>query len=249
MLSATEKLLPRGKMLEFLRETSGREAKDTRTLYLPAGLSASEMQNELSQISSFPEDFPAAGEIIGKTPHGAALFWGSGGGFLVLPPFPVTEKSLTPSYHITPLLSLLTRELKIALVLVQLGSYAISICHGDKLASSKVGTGLVHGRHKKGGSSQARFRRHREKQIESFLTRVCTHIREQLEPEMNSLDYLVYGGSWTTILTLKKRCPFLTRLEIPPLPPLSNLPEPRRRVLERAINLVWSSRLIVWQEE
>ena len=96
-------------------------------------------------------------------------------------------------------------------MLVRLGSYAIGVCRGDKLVSSKVGTGLVHGRHRQGGSSAHRFERHRDKQIESFLIRVCGHVREQLEPYVKSMDYIVYGGARTTILMAQKYCPWLEK--------------------------------------
>ena len=132
---------------------------------------------------------------------------------------------------------------------MRLGAYAIGICDGENLVSSKVGTGLVHGRHRQGGSSAHRFERHRDKQIEYFLTRVCQHAREQLEPQAKALDYVVYGGAWTTILLLQKQCPFLGQFDEPTLPPLLDIPEPRQAVLETAVNRVWSSTVIEWRED
>ncbi|MFC1963953.1 Vms1/Ankzf1 family peptidyl-tRNA hydrolase [Chloroflexota bacterium] len=249
MLTLKEKLLTRNKTLAFLEEIAVTPEAEAQTLYLPTGLPQGEITNWLVQIPTLLEASPEIMKIITESRNGAVLFCGSEARFLVLPPFPVKEKSLTSGYYVKPLQALLTHDFKIAIVMVRLGSYAIGICRGEKLASGKVGTGLIHGRHKKGGSSQGRFQRHREKQIESFLTRVCTHVREQLEPETGNLDYLVYGGSWTTILLLQKRCPFLQRLEVPTLPPLTNLPDPRRAVLERAIELVWSCRVIEWHNK
>jgi hypothetical protein len=151
-------------------------------------------------------------------------------------------------YAVEPLRSLLRHDFRVALILVRLGAYAIGLCQGESLVSSKVGTGLIHGRHKKGGSSQQRFQRHREKQIESFLNRVCSHSREQLEAPARTLDYLVYGGARTTISSLRKRCSFLGQFDGRTLPPLLDIPEPRKVVLETAIGRVWASILIEWHD-
>jgi len=102
---------------------------------------------------------------------------------------------------------MLKHDYIIGVVLVRLGSYGIGVCLGDKLVSSMVGTGIVHGKHSKGGSSAHRFERHRDKQIETFLIRVCGHVREQLESYEKSIDYMVYGGARTTILMAQKYCP------------------------------------------
>jgi peptide subunit release factor 1 (eRF1) len=150
-----------------------------------------------------PKDIPEEiSKLAVSSRAGAVLFLKPDAGYLVLPPFPIGERSTVRGFFIEPLLSMLKRNYQIALVLVRLGAYAIGVCHGESIVSSKVGTGLVHGRHRQGGSSAARFRRHREKQIEYFLTRVCQHAREQLEPQAKALDYVVYGGAWTTILLL-----------------------------------------------
>ena len=91
--------------------------------------------------------------------------------------------------------------------------------------------------------------RHREKQIEYFLTRVCQHAREQLEPQAKTLDYVVYGGAWTTILLLKNSALFWRSLMSVLLPPLLDIPEPRQAVLETAVSRVWSSTVIEWRED
>jgi peptide subunit release factor 1 (eRF1) len=169
--------------------------------------------------------------------------------YVVLPPFLIAEEYMANGYDVEPLRHLLSRDLLIALVLVRLGAYSIGVYRGTELIDSKTGTGLVHARHKKGGSSQARFARHREKQIEAFLTRVCGHVREYMEPQARSLDYLVYGGARTTILLLRKRCPFLNQFDDRILRMLLDIPEPRKAVLEKAAVTVWSTDVIEWCED
>ena len=132
---------------------------------------------------------------------------------------------------------------------MRLGAYAIGVCMGDKLVTSKVGTGLVHGRHRQGGSSAHRFERHRDKQIEYFLTRAGQRAREQIEPYLKTLDYAVYGGARTTIQIFQKQCGFLGRIRAPLLPPLLDIPEPRQVVLINAVSRIWSSTVIAWRED
>ncbi len=241
------RVLSRVKTLDFLGELENAPRDETRSLYLPPGLPPAEIENYLENMTGPPDIPPELPGLAGTSKTGAVLFLGSGHGCLVLPPFPMADKSLVNALATEPLHLLLKRNYRIALVLVRLGAYAIGICDGETLTSSKVGTGLVHGRHRQGGSSAHRFERHRDKQIEYFLTRVCQHAREHLEPNARELDYLVYGGARTTILLLQKRCPFLGQFENRTLPPLLDIPDPRQAVLETAISRVWSSTVVEWQ--
>ncbi len=246
MLVSRRFLLSRVKMISFLDKLEIANGA-TKSLYLPFGLSLAEIESSLAGVFA-PETIPPElAKLAASSKTGAVLFWSSARKCLVLPPFPITEKYFAQGGAVG-LRSLLKHDFRVALVLVRLGAYAIGLCHGENLVSSKVGTGLVHARHRQGGSSAQRFRRHREKQIESFLTRVCGHVREQLEPQARVLDYIVYGGAWTTILLLKKRCSFLGQFENHALPPLLDIPDPRQAVLETAVSHVWSSTVIEWYE-
>ena len=242
-------VLTRAKTLNFLEKLATTPDDINLTLYLPPRLPTPELENLLEEARS-PADI--TGKLLNITVRsftGAAIFWGTRLKYLVVPPFPVAEKSVIRSLDTAPLQSLLNQDYRIGIVLVRLGSYAVGVCRGDKLVSSKLGTGLVHGRHRQGGSSAHRFERHRDKQIESFLIRVCGHTREHLEPYVKSMDYIVYGGARTTILMLQKYCPLLGKLDKPVLPPLLDIPEPRRAVLESAISRVWSSTIYDWTED
>jgi len=178
---------------------------------------------------------------------GGILYWGELGRYLVVPPFPMLDDFVTPGYDTSPLRALLQSKFTIGVVLLRLGSYAIGVFRGDTLMSSKIGTGLVHSRHKKGGSSAHRFERHREKQMEYFFTRVCAHVREQLEPVVRDLDYVIYGGERYSLLEFRKQCQFLKRLDDRTLDTLANVRRPCQATLKAAIHLVWSSLVIKWQ--
>ncbi len=233
-------------LLDYLAGSSG---DADLTLYLPPRLPPTQLQNIIRDSNISPKISGELIKIITTSPTGAAIFRADGQIRLLLPPFPIQETTIFTSLETMPLRSLLERDYFIGVVLVRLGSYAIGICRGDKFISHKVGTGLVHGRHRQGGSSAHRFERHRDKQIESFLIRVGGHIREQFEPYVKSMDYLSFGGARTTILMAQKYCPWLEKLDKTILPPLLDIPEPRLSVLQAAISRIWSSAVYEWSED
>jgi peptide subunit release factor 1 (eRF1) len=239
--------LDKARAISFLDKVASMEGRAT-SFYLRQGMSRDRVEDLLGKVLAATEIPPGVAEAAAGSIMGAALFWSQSRTYLIIPSFPIVEDYITDGYDIEPLRSLLSRDYLIALVLVRLGAYSIGVCRGIELIHSKTGTGLVHARHKKGGSSQARFARHREKQIETFLTRVCGHVREHIEPHARSLDYLVYGGARTTILLLRKQCPFLNQFDDRVLRMLLDIPEPRQAVLEKAIGTVWSTVVIEWCE-
>jgi len=234
-------------MLEFLDEVEQTPDPGAISVYIPPGFTALEIEDLMQKggARSVPDELS---HLASSSKTGAVLFCGDMRKCLVLPSFPLSEKNTFGGYVAEPLRLLLKSDFMIGLVLVHLGSYAVGICQGEKLISSKVGTGLVHGRHKKGGSSQQRFQRRRENQVREFLDRVCLHTREQLEPQAQLVNYIAYGGPRQTVLLLQKRCPFLQSFEDRILP-LLDVPLPRQRVLETAMGHIWSSCIIDWQEE
>jgi len=248
-LVSEKRIFSRTRTLDFLDELPGAPGNKGLSLYLPPHLPPDELDNALKEIAEPPDVLAQLSKIAGGSSTGAVILWSPERKLSVLPPFPIAEQKSINSLDTESLRSLLKRDRLIALVLVRLGSYAMGVCKGEKLLSSKVGTGLVHGRHHKGGSSARRFERHRDKQIEYFLTRVCQRSRERIEPYVKSLDYIVYGGARTTIQLLQKQCSFIEKIDTPTLPPLFNIPEPRQAVLEDAVSRVWSSTVYEWRED
>jgi len=245
-LVSREFYLGRSGMLVFLNELEATVDSGAASLYMLPGLSLPEIEGLLTEISTqaVPDGLT---EMAASSKNGAVVFWGGTREYLVLPPFPIREETMFTGYIAEPLRQLLDSSLKIGLILVHLGTYAIGVCQGEELITSKVGTGLIHGRHKKGGSSQQRFQRHRQKQVQEFLDRVCNHAIAQLEPYAQELDYVIYGGPRQTVLMLQKRCAFLKSFEDRGLPSL-DVPSLRQKVLKTAVSRTWSSRIIEWQE-
>lgn len=144
-----------------------------------------------------------------KYKTGVAIFWQKNGNkHVVLPPFPISENKVsfgkldTSSLH-----KILDREYTIGVVLVTWGSYAIGIFYGDSLGESKIGTGYIHKKHKKGGRSQKRFARRTEEQKKDFLRKVSNRIEEKFKN--HTPDYIFLGGNRLISKVLLKKCKYL----------------------------------------
>jgi peptide subunit release factor 1 (eRF1) len=237
-------------MLGLLDELEA-DNRPSTSLYLPYSATMLEVEKALRAPlgHGLEEVLPDITDAIARSATGAVIFWGEQAKYLVMPPFPIKEKLFASGYDVEPLRSMLQQDLLLALVLVRLGAYAVGMFKGQKLLSSKVGTGLVHSRHSKGGSSARRFERHREKQIEYFFERVCRHVREHLEPHLQQIDYVIYGGERHTLLSFRKQCQFLQKFDDRTLSSLLNVREPKQAALEAAISQAWSSEVIQWQED
>ncbi|MGD0794201.1 MAG: acVLRF1 family peptidyl-tRNA hydrolase [Dehalococcoidales bacterium] len=242
-----KRILNRQATLEYLESLKGVPGK-AAAFCLPPNLAPEETQG-VCKLGEIPEDVhPHLIKLAAGSKTGCYVFWSAAQKCLVVPPFPATEKQAVQPLDLEQVRSQIERDLVIGLVLVRLGAYAVGVSRGEQLISSKVGTGLVHGRHRQGGSSAHRFERHRDKQIETFLNRVCEHVHETLGPYVKKLDYIVYGGARDTIQLLQKYCPLLMQLKTLVLPPLLDIPDPRQAVLEKAVSRVWSSTVVEFTE-
>jgi hypothetical protein len=219
------------------------------SIYLPPTPLREDTTNLLYKAIGADAVPPGLVDMVNGSETGATVFWSREKKILVLPPFPQAENCIIDGYDSAPLLSLLKRDFMLALVLVRLGAYAVGVAKSEKLIASKVGTGLVQGRHRQGGSSAARFQRRRENQADQFLDRVCGHVQDKFQPYVKRLDYLIYGGAHATILSLQKVCPFLRRFEDLTLPPLLDIQKPNQAELEAAVRSACSSKITEWREE
>jgi peptide subunit release factor 1 (eRF1) len=247
MLTATRYKLSKVRMLHLLEDLKANSI-EVASLCIPPKSSKVNVENLMATIldlKSLPEDVSTS---MLESPTGAVLFWGPHHRYLVMPPFPLNQEKASNVCEIDPLYTLLHRDITVGLVLVRLGTYGIGVIQGEKLLTSKVGTGLVHARHRQGGSSSHRFERHREKQMETFFTRVCGHVREQLEPYARQLEYIIYGGVRETLLDFRKQCHFLHQFDNRTLDLLLNIREPKQYGLNEAIQEAWSSRVMQWDE-
>jgi hypothetical protein len=93
----------------------------------------------------------------------------------------------------------------VGVLLVRLGGYAVGVFTGSppRLAASKVGSRLVHGRSAAGGRSQHRFARRREKQAAEALSAAADTAAAVLGPFGGQLDAVVLGGDHRAVSALR----------------------------------------------
>jgi hypothetical protein len=111
------------------------------------------------------------------------------------PPFPPVEGDL---------LEHVARVRTVGVLLVRLGGHAAGVFRGATLLDSKVDTKLVHGRHRKGGSSAGRFARRRAGQARVALAAAAdVAVRVLRAPaEAGELDAVVLGGDRRALATV-----------------------------------------------
>jgi hypothetical protein len=93
----------------------------------------------------------------------------------------------------------------VGVLLVRLGGYAAGVFTGPeaRLAASKVGSRLVHGRSAAGGQSQQRFARRREKQASEAVGAAADTAAAVFGPYADQLDAVVLGGDRRAITGLR----------------------------------------------
>ena len=216
------------------------------TAYLTPGTSSENLRawwedrlgaEEARQVGELVESKAKASET------GAVLLWAPPEMHLVLPPFPVQADGIYAGWEPRPLLALLAQKPWIGVLLLRLGRYAVGVYHGTELVASKTDRRYVKGRHHAGGTSQTRFARVREKQVEALFGTVCQVLQRQLEPYVERLEHLFLGGERQTLLAFRKECPYLVRLSPRLRQRILDVRTPGQRALEGLSRQLWSSRV------
>jgi hypothetical protein len=126
-------------------------------------------------------------------------------------------------------------------LLVRKGGFAVARLKGGAVVESKVGQRHVQGRTKAGGQSQQRFARRRDNQATAAYAAAADHAARILVPP---LEALVTGGDAAAVDTvlgdsrLKHPSEVRTSLFLP-------VPDPRRAVLEAAVDDACAARIAV----
>jgi Actinobacteria/chloroflexi VLRF1 release factor len=147
------------------------------------------------------------------------------------PPFPPIATGSHDGFEPGALLEHAARDRVVGVLLVRLGGHAAGVFSGTRLVDSKVGSRNVHGRHRKGGSSQRRFERRRGEQARVALEAAADVAARVLLPHRADLDAVVLGGDRRALAEV---------LDDPRLRPLARLatdrvldvPDPRLKVLQ-----------------
>ena len=187
------------------------------------------------------------GSNVMKSDTGLAGFRMESRGLVVAPPFPLPESRFTEDWDTEPLRELLQADLTIGVVLLRLGRFSVAVYQGQKLVSSKTDARYVKGRHSAGGTSQQRFVRIREGQIQRLYDKACLAVQNQFGPYIDRLEYILLGGESQTLIGFMKACPHMNRLRDNVLGRRLNVRDPKRDTLDRVGEMLWDCR--VWPVE
>lgn len=243
---SNSRLLTRKQTLNLVETLNAeKDQSGSITVCVKSGTDDALLRGALQPVAGELE-LPELSRTVSSSATGAVFFWTPNMKCVLIPPFPIKANVVSMGIETLPMKELLVNDLVLGLVIIRLGEYAIGVFKGERRLTSKVGTGLVHARHRQGGSSAHRFERHREKQMEAFFLRICAHVREQFESEGESIDHLCFGGERFTIQAFRARCKFLSQYDDRVLDKLLDIRRPRQEALDLAIIDVWSTRMVSW---
>ena len=186
----------------------------------------------------------AALEALPDLGTGAVVFYGSRAAIAIAPPFPIDEDLRCDGVEVGPMLDLLSRDVTVGVVLLRLGRYAVGVLENGRLAASKSDTRYVKNRHRKGGSSQRRFERSRERLVRELYDKVCAVTEDVFRPYGDRIEYLLLGGERQTLLAFTKRCGYIERSGIEVLPRRLDVDRPGKAALDNVQRQVWMSRVV-----
>jgi hypothetical protein len=147
---------------------------------------------------------PAAGE-----PDAAVVFAAADGAvarcYAPFPPAPALGATPDADQAARVIAAHAAADRTVGVLLVRLGGYAAGVFAGapPRLAASKVGSRLVHGRSAAGGQSQQRFARRREKQAAEALVAAADTAAGVFGRYGRPLDALVLGGDRRAVARLR----------------------------------------------
>ena len=230
--SLEQKAFSKRRLVRFLFDLEA-DTQDFLTVYIKPSSFADPITRSKLDFGPFDEEIrvaltTTAAQAIERYASGAVIFWTEAGErCIIVPPFEVEEDSVFwGKAQIQPLHQLLRKARTIGVVLVTWGSYAIGVFDGDEPVVSKVGTGHIHKRHRKGGSSQARFARRTEEQKKEFLRRASNRIEELFRG--HHPQRIFFGGNRLILKPLLDECPYLQSRE--------------HQISERVINVRYADR-------
>ena len=164
----------------------------------------------------------------------------------IRPPFPLDVDMTAAGFEPQPLRALFTSRPVVGIVLLRLGRYAVAVLRGNRLLATKTDTRYVKNRHRKGGSSQRRFERSRERLVRELYDTTCRMTRSVFEPHLREIDYVMLGGERGTLNGFVKRCRLMQDLEPKTLSRLLSVDRPNQKALESISYEVWKSRVTFW---
>ena len=205
-------------------------------------------QADAASIEDLLRQHPEVAKQVLQSETGAVVFAGKASVLAILPPFPIAEASFHVDAYVAPLLSLLDTRPVVAVVLLRLGRYAVGVIGGDRLLASKTDTRYVKNRHRKGGSSQRRFERSRERLVRELYDKVCVVAGDIVGPFSDRIDYLMLGGERHTLNGFAKRCRLIRDLGPKTLDRRLPVDRPGQKALEASIRDIWVGKVLTFEK-
>jgi peptide subunit release factor 1 (eRF1) len=237
MIEITREHVARGKLLKACPEAGA----PGWTSYRPP--------HEPPSFAELDVDAETAGrldEIARDSDTGSVLFASADELTFIVPPFPIEAAVDYSELYARPLVELLQRPRTVAVLLVRRGGFSVGLFRGDAVADSKTGQRFVKNRHRKGGQSQRRFDRIREKQVHELFAKACAEAREKLESYEPEIEYVFFGGDRHTLQDFRKECTYFERFGDRVMSRVLLVAgDPRRESLDLAPREIWSSE--VWR--
>ena len=188
------------------------------------------------------DDASRIAELAAASETGSVLFARAGETTLIVPPFAVEDDLDYSEMYCRPLVQLLERPRVAAVFLLRLGGFSVGFFRGDAVVDSKTDRRFVKNRHRKGGQSQRRFDRIREKQVHELFGKACAEAREKLGPYEDEIEQVFFGGDRLTLLAFRKECTYFERFGDRVMRRILPVPgDPRRASLDAMPAEIWSS--------
>ncbi len=235
MTEITREHVARGKLLQILPETGAPGWTSYRSPHEPPSF---------GELDVDPETAGRFEEIARESDTGSVLFADADDLTLVVPPFPVDHAIDYSELYPPPLAELLERPRTVAVLLLRRGGFSVGFFRGGAVADSKTDQRFVKNRHRKGGQSQRRFDRIREKQVHELFAKACAEAREKLEPYEQEIEYVFFGGDRHTLQDFHKECTYFERFGGRVMDRVLLVAgDPRRESLDLAPREIWSSEI------
>ncbi|NQW18038.1 MAG: hypothetical protein HQ478_11205 [Chloroflexi bacterium] len=137
------------------------------------------------------------------------------------------------------LIEFITIPRLVAIVLLRLGAYSVGLAKDGDLLVTKSDTRYVKGQHKKGGQSQRRFERNREKWVRELFDKACRDFKERVGERSREVNHLALGGDRQVLNSFVKRCPEVAKLADRKLPVLLRVDRPNTTALKECVRGLW----------
>ena len=194
-----------------------------------------------------PDEASSVEEIARASDTGSVLILRPTEVTLIVPPFPIDEEVAFSEIWTRPLIDLLERRRTVAVFLLRLGGFSTGIFREGFLIDSKTDRRFVKNRHRKGGQSQRRFDRIREKQVHELFELACADAHEKLEPYEPEIEHIFLGGDRLTLLAFRKQCRYFDRYGARLRQRTLLVPgDPRKATLDQMPAEIWSSEVYRW---